>query len=443
MLAADDPHQMNKPHSGIETGAASRSKRVLLLFTTTGYSAEDFVKAAQKLGVEVAFGTDRCHVLDDPWRDAAIPLRFSKPARSVEAILRYARKHPVDGVVAIGDKPTLTAAFVCKALQLPYNSPKATEACRNKFHSRRLLKRAGLPVPAFKCYGVQENPSQIARRVRYPCVLKPLALSASQGVIRADSAQEFERAFHRISALLRTPALLVARDKSNEHILVEEFIEGREVALEGLLRRGQLRLLALFDKPDPLDGPFFEETLYVTPSRLSLPVQQEIADCTQRAACALGLTEGPVHAELRARADGPWILEVAARSIGGLCSRTLRFGVGMSLEEIIIRHALGMDTEAPEREDQAAGVMMIPIPRAGYLHAVEGVAKAQQVAGIQELTITAKIGQKLVPLPEGASYLGFIFARGSSPESVEAALRLAHRELDFEISPSLPVLAEP
>jgi biotin carboxylase len=423
-----------------ESPSASRKKRLLLLFTTTGYNAQDFVEATQKLGVQVVFGTDRCHVLDDPWRDAAIPLRFSKPAKSVEALLHYARKHSIDGLVAIGDKPTVTAAFCSRALAFPYNSPKAVEVCRNKFHSRRLFAKAGLPVPSFRCYGVQEDPREIAEHARYPCVLKPLALSASQGVIRANNPQEFEFAFARLCALLRSPALLVARDKGNEHILVEDFIEGREVALEGILNQGKLRVLALFDKPDPLEGPFFEETIYVTPSRLDSSVQEQIASQAQAATQALGLSEGPIHAELRINARGVWVLEVAARSIGGLCSRTLRFGVGMSLEEIIIRHALGMQIEVPEREKTAAGVMMIPIPRGGYLAGVTGLPKASQIAGIEEITITAKIGQKLVPLPEGSSYLGFIFARATLPEDVETALRLAHQKLQFDISPTLPVL---
>jgi biotin carboxylase len=423
-----------------EPSRSTRNRRLLLLFTTTGYNTQDFVAAATGLGVEVVFGTDRCHVLDDPWRDAAIPLWFSKPAKAVEAILSYARKYPIHGVVAIGDKPTLTAAFASKALGLRCNAPRAVEACRNKFHSRRILKKAGLPVPDFNCFGIQEDPREIAARIHYPCVLKPLSLSASQGVIRANSRREFKEAFQRITSLLHSPAVLVARDKSNEHILVEDFIEGKEVALEGILTRGKLKTLAVFDKPDPMDGPFFEETLYITPSRLSSEVQEQLLQCAQKAVAALGLTEGPIHAELRVNARGPYILEVACRSIGGLCSRALRFGAGMPLEEIIIRHALAMETEVPPREKPAAGVMMIPIPRSGYLQAVAGLSDASKVSGIDEIAITAKIGQKLVPLPEGSSYLGFIFSRGSTAQFVENALREAHRSLQFEISPSLRVL---
>ena len=224
---------------------------------------------------------------------------------------------------------------------------------------------------------------------------------------------------------------------------MEGFIEGREVALEGILDRGRLRLLALFDKPDPLDGPFFEETIYVTPSRLEQEVQAQILQATERAGRALGLVHGPIHAELRVNRAGPWVLELAARSIGGLCSRVLRFGTGISLEELIIRHAFGMDIGRFHREDLAAGVMMIPIPQAGIYRRVEGLEEALRTPGIEEITISAKEGQKILPLPEGSSYLGFIFARGSSPQQVEDALRQAHKGLRLEIAPSLDVTPTP
>jgi biotin carboxylase len=420
--------------------SSTAAKRLMLLFTTTGYNAADFARAAQNLDVQVVFGTDRCHLLEDPWHDSAVPLRFDAPAKAVEAILQYARTRPLDGLVAIGDKPTVTAAFAGRALGLPSNSPQAVESCRNKFQSRRVLKKAGLPTPPFTCYEISQDPRFIVPNVRYPCVLKPLILSASQGVIRADNRDEFELAFERICALLRSPSIRIGRDRSNEHILVEDFIQGRELALEGILRHGELQVLALFDKPDSLDGPFFEETLYVTPSRLPEQTQGEIAACTQSATRALGLSEGPIHAELRVNDSGPWILEVAPRSIGGLCSRALRFRLGMTLEEIIIRHALGLEDGLPQEEHGATGVMMIPIPRGGYLYAVEGIQRAQQVGGILDVAITAKMGQKLIPLPEGSSYLGFIFARGSSPESVEQSLRTAHQNLQFKIMPELPVI---
>jgi biotin carboxylase len=287
-------------------------------------------------------------------------------------------------------------------------------------------------VPPYALRSFDDDPVVEARRTAFPCVVKPLMLSASRGVIRADDEAQFVGAVRRLERILRTPEA-AADGEAARQVLVEGFIPGREVALEGLLAKGDLHVLALFDKPDPLDGPFFEETIYVTPSRLPSTVQAEIAACTARAAQALGLRDGPVHAELRVNRHGPSVIEIAARSIGGLCSRTLRFGTGLSLEELILHQALGMEIPSLERERRAVGVMMLPIPRTGVLKEVRGQAKARAVPGIDEITITAHPGQDLVPLPEGASYPGFIFAGAESPERVEAALREAHRRLEFVV----------
>jgi biotin carboxylase len=299
---------------------------------------------------------------------------------------------------------------------------------------RTLLRGDGVPVPPYALRSFDDDAVVEAQRMVFPCVVKPLMLSASRGVIRADDEAQFVGAVRRLERVLRTPE--AAHDgEAARQVLVEGFIPGREVALEGLLVKGDLHVLALFDKPDPLDGPFFEETIYVTPSRLPVTVQGEVASCTQRAARTLGLRDGPVHAELRVNRHGPWVIEVAARSIGGLCSRTLRFGPGLSLEELILRQALGMEIPSLERERRAVGVMMIPVPRAGVLKEVRGQTEAQAVPGIDEVAITAHPGQDLVPLPEGASYPGFIFASGESPKGVEAALREAHRRLEFVMMP--------
>jgi biotin carboxylase len=302
---------------------------------------------------------------------------------------------------------------------------------------REALARAGVRAPAHCAFALDEPAEAVARAVSFPCVLKPLRLSASRGVIRADDAASFARAHARLAALLRTPEIRIAKDSEDERILVEEYVPGAEIAVEGLLDRGALRVLAIFDKPDPLEGPYFEETIYVTPSRLPRAAQDEVAAATAAAARALGLVTGPVHAELRVNKRGAWVIEVAARSIGGLCARSLRFGLGMSLEELILRHALGEPVGAIERESAASGVMMVPIPRAGILRDVRGVEEARRVRGIAEVTIDVKPGETLVPLPEGARYLGFLFARGAAPADVEAALRRAHAALSFEIAPGV------
>jgi biotin carboxylase len=423
--------------------------RVLLLCTTTGYQTQAFVDAAEKLGLEVVFGTDRCHVLDDPWGDEAIPLRFENAEENTRKIVELARHRPFAAIVQIGDRATETAALASKALGLLNHSPEAAEACRNKYFARGRLRHAGLKVPDHVRFSLDADPPHLlamgAVKIDVPRVLKPLALSASRGVIRANTPEEFVRAFERIRALLKSPEIGVLREESSNFIQVETYVEGNEVAVEAIVDRGRLRVLAIFDKPDPLTGPFFEETIYVTPSRMAHEVQQRIIETLAKAVAALGLYHGPVHAELRINPAGIWVMEVAARSIGGLCSRALRFEIPLvdkevSLEELLIRLILGLDVSRIYREDAASGVMMIPIPEAGFYQDTQGIDEARSVPGIEDVVITAKESQKLVLLPEGASYLGFIFARGASPEFVENALRRAHEKLHFVISPALPVV---
>jgi biotin carboxylase len=423
--------------------------RLLLLSTTTGYQAQQFRQAAARLGFPLALASDTCHAMDDPWGDGAISVRFQKPQASAGKIREFALHQPISGVVAIGDAPTMTAALVARELGVPFHPLGAVEACRNKFLARERFKAARLSVPWYQRFKAAADPAMAARAVPYPCVLKPLGLSASRGVIRAGNEHEFRCAFRRIHRLLQSAEVKVMRDESAGWIQVESYIPGREFAVEGIVTRGRLRVLAIFDKPDPLEGPYFEETIYVTPSRLDDAGQRALVECAEQAVAALGLWHGPVHAELRLNDDGPWMLEAAARPIGGLCAAALRFadpratadgGTLISLEELVLRHAAGEDVDAYLREPQASGVMMVPIARAGFYEGVEGVEEAQRVPGIQRLEITAKIGQKLVPLPEGASYLGFIFARGATAEFVEQALRAAHAELNFFISADIPVV---
>ncbi|MCE2393971.1 ATP-grasp domain-containing protein [Candidatus Poribacteria bacterium] len=408
-------------------------KRILLLLPTKTYRAKAFLSAASQLGVAVAIGSDQPQTLSELSPRKSLVINFRKPEKATEDIVAFAQTHPIDAVVGVDDDTTVVVSMVSKALYLPHNSVESTRTTRSKYQMRKVLATGGIPSPHFELVSIRADPAEIATAVNFPCVLKPLSLSASRGVIRANNLKEFVTAFQRVVSILGLSDVKSRKDARTEQILVEDFIPGIEVALEGILIRGRLKVLAIFDKPDPLDGPFFEETLYVTPSRLPAEVQNDIISCTARTAEVLGLREGPVHAELRVNDDGAWIIEIAARSIGGLCARTLRFGAGISLEELIIRHAIGMEVDSLQRERQPAGVMMIPIPRAGILQEVRGKTDAEQVSGIEEVTISIPIGQEVLPLPEGARYLGFIFARGNSPESVEAALREAHDRLEFVI----------
>jgi biotin carboxylase len=411
----------------------TRPGRILLLVPTTSYRIGDFLAAAERLGVKVAVGSDQLQVLEQFSGGHALTLAFKSAVRAVAQIEDFNRTYPLSGIVGVDDETTLIAAMAAKALKLRHNEPEAVAITRNKHRFRSRLANSGLLTPWFTLSPVGDDPKRTAEELPYPVVLKPLALSASRGVIRADNRREFIVAFNRIRSILENVG---SEADSADQILIEGYIPGVEVALEGILDNGRLTVLALFDKPDPLEGPFFEETIYVTPSRLPSRVRHEIATTVKRAVATLGLREGPIHAELRINDKGAWLIEVAARSIGGLCSRTLSFGEDGRLEDLILRHALQQPQSAAEIGHRSTGVMMIPTPGAGILRQVVGVEDARELPGIDNVTIAIPIGETLVPVPEGSRYFGFVFASGEAPEHVEAVLREAHGLLSFTVEPS-------
>jgi len=436
--------------------SAEPTRRVLLLTTPHSYRTAAFVEAANRLGIEAISAVDMPSELSDYWK-FRLGVDFTAVEQSSQQLVETLAERPVQAILSLDDSGAFLAARTSQLLGLPHNAAAAADAARNKFRMRQLLSAGGVLSPRFRRFFIpppQPSPSTLRQaqdiagsghrpvpgegaiaaivpvveaEIGYPCVVKPEDLNGSRGVIRANDRDELLSAARRLIQLIGP----------NRHFLVEEYMPGVEVALEGILDGGELQVLALFDKPDPLEGPFFEETIYVTPSRLPEAVQADIAATTAQAARALGLEMGPIHAELRINDGGAWIVEIAGRSIGGLCSRTLRFGTDASLEELILRQATGLSLEGLTREGQSGGVMMIPIPEAGILRCVHGVDKAKAVPGIEDVQITAQMNYPLVPLPEGDAYLGFIFAAGDSPEAVEASLRAAHAELRFEILPEI------
>lgn len=402
--------------------------RVLLLLPTTTYRATDFIEAAQALDAEVIVASDQRQALADTMGSRALALDFDNPRSAAKAIVDHARITPIDAVLAVDDQGVLTAAIAAEELGLNHNSPRAVALTRDKAEMRKALSNSPVRQPEFEIVRGQSDAVAAAERVGFPCILKPVFLSASRGVIRADDRAFAHDAARRIIAILGE-----TESVGDQRLLVESYIPGNEVAVEALLRKGQLEVLAIFDKPDPLEGPYFEETLYVTPSRHPEPIRKAIVAVAAQAVEAIGLTEGPIHAEMRLNDIGVWLLELAARSIGGLCSRTIRFGIGASLEELILRHALGLPIADVGLTWPASGVMMLPIPRAGRLREVTGRENALAVPGIAGVEITIPTGRTVRPLPEGDRYLGFIFARADTPDDVEVALRTAHSLLKFSI----------
>jgi biotin carboxylase len=408
-------------------------QRLLLVAPHSSYRISPYITAAQKLDVEVMVASTSEHSLVS---EVAEGLRINLDAshenleQTLEPILTAHREKPFTGVIATDDSAVSLAANAAKALGLPHNPPEAVELTHRKDLARACLKQHGVPIPEYQRIDLSAQITAQLDDLTYPCVIKPLSLSGSRGVIRVDDEKSCLIACKRIQKIVRK----LPDEESRRYLLAESYIPGFEVAVEAMLNNGELHILALFDKPDPLEGPYFEETYYITPSQLPKHQQNLITQRVADACSAYGLVNGPVHAELRLHKNEAWILEVAARTIGGQCAQLLKQGTGHGLEELVIAQATGQDLQI-EANEKAAGVLMIPIPTTGVLRRVEGLTAARRISHIIEVEISVRDGYELVPLPEGAAYLGFIFAQGPNPKSVENALRDAHACLKFVTAP--------
>jgi biotin carboxylase len=415
-------------------------QRVMLVLPTETYRATAFLRAAVDLGLQVVVASNEAPTLAALMEGRVLTLDLHRPAEAAERAMEFAARWPVDAVIGVDESSVLTAASIAERLDIARrNEVAAVAATRDKRVFRRRLTDAGVRQPRFVEIDVNADREVLDRAVRevgLPCVIKPVDLAASRGVIRADTLADVDVAVRRVGAMLSR----ICADGSAPPMLIEAYVDGVEIAVEGLVRDGQLEVIALFDKPDPLHGPFFEETIYVTPSRLSEATHKCVIESVHAAVTALGLRHGPIHAEVRVGTDAATVIEVAARSIGGLCSQVIRVACAdapneeRSLENVILRQACGLPLGAMHMIDDACGVFMLPIRKAGTLRGVAGLDEASAVPGITGVTMSVPLGERVIPLPEGDRYLGFVFARGGSAEEVETALRDAERHIRPDIA---------
>jgi biotin carboxylase len=417
-------------------GAAHNTPSVLLVAQPYSYRIAPYVSAATKLGINIIIASQSENSLISEVKQG-IYVDFSHPQQAVEIIRIELKEKAIAAVIGCDDSTVELAALVAARLNLPHNPPLAAKFSSRKDLARSRLQEAGCRVPEFALINLSHPVLRQCQQLNFPCVVKPLHLSASQGVIRVDSLEQLTPVCERIRGIIQESSDLFLRT----HVLIERYLPGVEIAFEGYLLQGALTVLAIFDKPDPLEGPFFEETIYVTPTRLTPLQQRQVFTSVQEACHAYGLITGPVHAELRVNPEGAWILEIAARTIGGECSQVFSLDGGIELEQMVINLAMGRDFKVPVLET-ARGVMMIPIPKKGLLRRVEGVFAASQVLGIEKVDIIIREGNYLVPLPEGNSYLGYLFAQGDTSQAVVAALQEAFSYLRVVTAPTFSLVAE-
>ena len=407
------------------TNPDSNSGFVLLIAPALSYRVASYINAAEKLNYQLLVVSNSKHSLI-PQIASGITVDFSQPEETIQTILQVVQNLHIRTVISTDDSVVTIASRIAASLALPHNDPASSLLTYRKDLARERLKSAGCRIPEFQV-GEFSAASSIAKTLAYPVVLKPLMLSGSRGVIRADDSAEFVRAAETIRQILQKES---GNEYEKNHFLIESFLPGIEIAFDGFVKQGRMIALAMFDKPEPMDGPYFEESYYITPSQLPESTQQSIIQEIEHCCRAYGLNHGPIHAEVRITEQGPVLIEMASRTIGGQCAQTIEYVLGAHLEEIIIKLACE-DSVTLDRSDSYAGVLMIPIKQQGILKRVEGMTRAQQVEYVNSVEIHIQPGYELKPLPWGSSYLGFIFAQAPNFDTTFNALKNAHQALTF------------
>ena len=398
---------------------------VILIIPSASYRTSAFITAVKKLDLKVLVISDKSQVFSGKYPDNLIIMNFHHWKDRLDEISEWSERNGLKAVIGVDEESIVLAANISNYLNKEHNPVDSVLLTKNKYLMRIELKKAGICSPWFKRFPVHESPKKIINEIIFPCVIKPTFLSASRGVIRVNTIKELSDGFKTLNDLLSLEEIRKRGGDQSDWILVEEYIPGKEVAIEGIVSEGKLKVLAVFDKPEPLVGPTFEETIFVTPSILPEKTLYSLFETAEIAVNTLGIVKGPVHIEIRINSSGNYILECASRSIGGICSNVLEFHGGMSLEELILRSYLGRNVEKTKLTDTARGVMMMPNEKSGILKEIRGVEDALNVKGVTDLQITLKPGENLEPLPKGDRYLGFIFAEDKDQELVIKALKNA------------------
>lgn len=400
-------------------------KKLLVILPANTYRAQRFLEAARKLGVDVFIATDSDFSPPDPSNSVIDGISFCDPKEAGRQIADIIRHQGPMSVLAVDEAAVEVAEWTRVALGLIDHPNSGILATRDKRELRQRLRENNISQP--KTFDILEL-EQGRGEIPFPVVVKPSKGSGSIGVTKAQNQQELTK------SLITVQDVIAKMTISNQCIVVEEYIPGVEFAVDILVTDGKLHVLVIFEKPDPLVGPFFAETIYVTPPHLTDSQLEALHSVIQKCIRALSINNGPLHLELRLTSANDWVpIDIASRSIGGNCSNALAFASNTSLEELIIQNALGLEVINTQRERRASGVYMIPAETLGTLVAVHGVEAALKVRFVEDIQITVKPGTKTVPLPFDNQYLGFIFAKAPGAKTVEKALRTARALLEIEV----------
>lgn len=362
------------------------------------------------------------------------------PEQAIEQALRLHEQTSIGAVLGYEEDATLTVAHIAAALGLPAHPVAAAEAALDKPMMKQRFAAAGIPAADFIVAADEDEAVAWAEAGGYPVVVKPCRGSASQGVIRANDEHTLRQAYRRLRRIIRDHELDNGGRPPSAH-LVERYLPGSELSCELLLQYGAPEVITEFGKPLPLTGPYFEESIYLTPPALGAALRREVHELSMAAAKALGFYHGPAHCEIRLTPDGPKVLEIAGRLLGGACAGSFRDRLGEDLDALLLRSALGERITLPAPADDAptVGALMIPVPGEGRVVAVRGDDGARRVPGVRDVSLQTEPGEIVVPFPEQACYaVGFVSASGPDEAAVVGSLGQAAAQISLELTPLRP-----
>ena len=383
-------------------------KKLLLVIPENSYKSNDFVTSAEKLDLDFLVITDSQQV-SGQFSDTVIIHSFDEELENdVKEKLQ-----DVTHILPVDHSALKFSAYLVDLLKAKGNNTKSINTAMNKFESRKIFNSIS-EIKIQNAIVKKIEDIEIFINENGTSVLKPIYGTASKSVIKVESFQENKAEVEKLM-----------QDCSDQDLIIEEFVDGSEYALEGNLINSELNKIVIFDKPINYKEPYFEESIYIAPTEIPDKTQKEIVNLIGKACKKLGLENGPVHVEFKIHNKEIFIIEINPRMIGGLCSRCLSFGLfKTSLEEIALHAFLNNELKSIDLLSNFVGVLMIPTPISGKFISINK-NELESIPNVSGVEITVSENSNLLEPPFGDKYLGFVFSQGDSKEKVMESLTLA------------------
>ncbi len=383
-------------------------KKLLLVIPENSYKSNDFVVAAEKLGIDFLIITDSEQV-SSKFSDTVIINKFDAELNKNN----LKKLKDVTHVLPVDHSALKFSGYLVDLLEVKGNKLESINLSMNKYESRKIFNSLlDIKVNNEIIKNIDDVNTFINKNGT--SVLKPIYGTASKSVLKINNVEKNKEQIEKLM-----------QDCFDQDLVIEEYIDGKEYALEGTIINSELKKIVIFDKPVEYKHPYFEESIYITPSELSSEAEKRVVSIVDKACKKIGLEDGPVHVEFKINENQIFIIEINPRMIGGLCSRCLSFGLfKVSLEEIILHAFMNNELKNIELLNNYVGVLMIPTPKSGKFISINK-EELENIPNISNVEITVPEGSDLLEPPYGDKYLGFAFSQGIDKKTVNESLLTA------------------